>query len=285
MESKETLSSSVLLQLEQISPNLKNKNDTLAFVLHLCMKQSGFIFVGCSDKNDETGSELTLPLDWNKHTDSYTFRYKHDTLKSTVLLNVIVLGGQLLIHVMLIENKNMFHLDINIDEFVKDDTSLDNLITLFKLQIIDHLLSPICHSIYHTTRENGPPKNEPTHIYAERPARHLPTNPWIIEQECDPYSSQFGVGRNDVFPDIPSGPSGLWKGTGPGTLIGPGHSGFKLQFPDQVDNVQGHPQGARFDPFGPPGTGNRFGTPDKDDLPPPKGGQVMTIYIVTKSKT
>jgi len=287
----DTSISEIIQQLKQVNPNLRNHTDAIVFVLHLCMKQNGFRFVGCGPKNDDSASEVSIP-NWNSSTDSYQFRYRHDNLKSTVLLKFVVLEGQLLVHAMLIESMAMFHLDIKIDEFVNTsvhhnnyDTlfnSLDNLIAIFKLQIVDSLLSGET-----TVPKDVPKRNEhpvdydPLRIPNRTPQRG-PPNPWIEPGFDQPYSTPFGVGHNDVFPEIPSGPSGLWSGPGSGNLVGPQHPGFNRGFPSSRGRGNlppGHPPGARFDPFGPPGTGNRFGNPDNDDLPPPKGSGYDNMFL------
>lgn len=284
---------SLIQQIKQLSPQLKNKYDAIVFILHLYMKQNGFNFVGCGDKNDETVSNLAIPTDWNKNEDSYTFRYKHSNIKSTILLKAILLEKQLLVHAMLIEDKSMFHMDIDIDDFVKDNVYLDNydelyksletLITTFKSQIVDKLFSVEKSSQKEETKKpvaDRPSDYDPLRIPNSGPRRN--PNSWLMEPGY-PDSTPFGVGRSDIFPDIPSGPNGLW-GPGSGNLVGPGHPGFNPRFGDQFGRgrgnlPRGHPPGARFDPFGPPGSGNRFGNPDNDEMPPPKGSGYDDMFM------
>jgi proteasome inhibitor subunit 1 (PI31) len=84
----------------------------------------------------------------------------------------------------------------------------------------------------------------------------------------------FEIGSGDLYPQFGNIPGG-----NPGTHMGPNHPGFGpgvtdpyaqdpygLFQPQRGGNV-GRVPGARFDPYGPPGT--NFGRPNNDHFPPP----------------
>lgn len=81
----------------------------------------------------------------------------------------------------------------------------------------------------------------------------------------DPHNPRFGlprIGGSDLDP--------FSGGHGGGMFFNP------FSNPRDIGPIQPYlprgavPPGARFDPFGPPGTGARFARPDPDHLPPPK---------------
>jgi len=275
---------SIIKSIASIKPKFRNANDALVFAIHRLMKENGFIFAGCGDKNDETANDVSIPANWNISDDSYTFRYK---LKdATLLLKAIVLEGQVLLHALVIGDKKMYNMTLTVDEFINRDVPLDNyeklfkdietLMTLVTLDIIEPL-QPL-----QTATQPAPSlREEPKKAQQDQrdydplriPPRGQPRpNPLIDTSYDRPFITPFGTGHSDVFPDIPSGPGGLFGGPGSGNLIGPHHPGFGISPMPGMDprnrgRGRGIPPGARFDPYGP---GNQFGEPDRDDMPPPK---------------
>jgi len=282
---------SIIQKFTSIKPKCRNTNDSVVLILHLLMKENGFLFFGCGDKNDESANDA-LPISWNKSDDSYTFRYKSKEGK-TVLLKAIVLEGQLLIHALFVGDKNMHNLTIAVDEFINPDVALDNyeklfknidtLMTLFTLDIIEPLNSS--PEVPVASEKEAPKKilQDPIQDYdpLRIPSRYQPRpSPLADPSFGNPYATPFGSGHSDVFPDIPGGPGGLFGGPGSGNLIGPNHPGFNPGFQNPSrGRGRGQFPGARFDPYGPPGFGNQFGNPDNDELPPPKGPGYDNMFL------
>jgi hypothetical protein len=105
----------------------------------------------------------------------------------------------------------------------------------------------------------------------------------------------FGIGGDDLYPGpgggfgyipgVPGGDPFHQPGYG-GSQIGPNHPGFGIRDPFAPPNAGGGfggfpgvrppPRGARFDPFGPPGTRPN---PDNDHFPPPGGDFSDDMYM------
>ena len=193
----------------------------------------------------------------------------------------------LIVHGMIQDQKTSHHMEIqSIDDYISS-APLDNIDHLF--YNIDELISTFNTSILDKfLNRSAPPKSAPektqtqtntTPIYD--PLREPPRRPpqrYYPDDEPSPFSPPFGIGRNDVFPNIPMGPGGWGPGSG-GNLIGPNHPGFgpgvtdPYAFPGnrgRGNYPPGLPPGARFDPYAPPGVG-RPSNPDPDNEPPPPG--------------
>jgi len=288
---------SVVQKIASLKPKFRNKNDAVVFAIHVIMMENGFIFAGCGDKNDDSVTNTTVPAKWNASDDAYSFRYKlQDT---TVLLKAVILEGQVLVHALVIGDKKMYNLTLTVDEFV-NDVSLENYEKLYKN--VETVMTLLTIEIISTLQESYPAKSKPTSSLLEEPRRqqHDPNrdydydplripprqprpSPLADPSFGYPYPTPFGTGNSDLFPDISPGvPGGLFGGPGSGNLVGPNHPGFMPAFQDPSSRGRGRgqfPPGSRFDPFGPPGTGNRFGKPDNDEMPPPKGPGYDNMFM------
>eukprot|EP01113_Clastostelium_recurvatum_P031367 TRINITY_DN3907_c0_g1_i2.p1 TRINITY_DN3907_c0_g1~~TRINITY_DN3907_c0_g1_i2.p1 ORF type:complete len:356 (-),score=78.50 TRINITY_DN3907_c0_g1_i2:94-1044(-) len=195
-----------------------------------------------------------------------------------------------------------------VDGLYKD---VGTLISLFRINVTSKLLPSINKPGYEDGQEQSatttsstttPSSNSTAPARAPAPdRRHDP----LREPDRHPYRPHgqppmavggpygppgyFGVGEADRFPGMPG--LGGMGGMG-GNLIGPNHPGFAPRFGDPYGMHDDRgldfglpggqrlppgavPPGARFDPFGPPGTGPRpgGGAPFQrnygDELPPP----------------
>jgi len=232
---EENDSNKIIQIIKKFQVKFRNGSDAIAFVLYLLMKEKNFRFVGCGEINNESVNQDIIPSDWNKATDSYSFRYKHSDISSTILIKIIVIEEQLLVHALEVESKKLHNLELNTNDFINNTVALDNydnlyknlenLITIFNMEIVDSIV---------TSKDKIPPRqqtNQKENVYGGHDPLRVPPrteprpypNPLIDPDfEYTPYTNPFGTGHSDVFP-IPGGPSGLW---GPGNLIGPNHPGF-----------------------------------------------------------
>jgi len=276
----------------------------------------GFGFLGCGETNDENAqTEVLAPEGWNKSVDSYSFRYKNRQSNVTFVIKSLVMGNKLLVHGLGVEDGNIYNTDIDVNDFVNQGIALDNfeslfknldnLISTFKIKIINKLVpegnkevnqqqqQPQNSSLFLPHPSSSQTQQQPRNT-TPQPNRYDPYNdplrvPNSGRQPRQPISPlmepggyggafqpPFGLGSNDLYP-VPSpfgGPPGPT-----GNLIGPNHPGFGPNINDPYGgnpfggnrgrgrgSVPTPPPGARYDPFGPPG---HFGEPDRDDFPPP----------------
>jgi len=280
------LSTEELLKiLKEQRPKLKNKWDAISITLHIIMKQLGFRFLGCGDKNEEQG-DLLVPIDWNKSSEYYSFRYKHPQSSMTFTIKLLPIGDKILVHGLAEEDKNIRTLELNVDDFINpkgdfDDynnvyKNVEKLINSFKTEVVSKLL-PMSTSeapeTETTTNNNRTPQTQ----------RGQSVVPPPIIPIFDPY---YERSDEQIFPLYGGPPFGLGSGDlnplGPGfhgnngNLIGPNHPGFGnprdpysgMYGGNRRGRGRGPPPGARFDPYGPPGFPfNR--EPDPDEPPPP----------------
>jgi len=213
----------------------------------------------------------------------------------TFLIKSLVIGPKLLVHGVGVEDGTIHNLEITVSDYANDSAledydnlfkQLSNLISLFKIQIVHKLFPEGTKEGYQqsTATQQPSPRAEPY-----QPARYDPNNdPLRVPNSGrnprqpisplmepgpygQPYQPPFSIGRNDLNPFPNSTPFG-----GPefgGNLMGPHHPGFGpasypyAHGPNGRGRGRGVPPGARFDPFGPPGS--NMGDPDRDDFGPP----------------
>jgi len=266
----------VLSILENDKPKFNTATDAIAIVLHYVMVLEGFHLEGVS------ASDSTKPPEkWNQSGEIYSFRYKHSRSSMTFSLKCLILEDKLLVHAVAIENtKNIFDLELSIDDYVNKNVELgdydklyknfDKLVTLCKVNISRKLVPEINKPGYeeNTTastnnnnrRNNNPDSDDdPLRI---GPIRQPPPPNYNPLRVGDPstYGPPFVVGTGDRFPSItPPLPGMGGFGGNTGNWIGPNHPGFGINDPFAPDTAFGQPlprgaipPGARFDPFGPP---------------------------------
>jgi len=285
----------LIKSLKEYKPSFRNKSDAVIVALHLVMKTLGFECLGCEEGVEQTiaANQLTPP-DWNKSSDSYCFRYKYKENKHFTIKS-LVLGEKLLVNGFNSQANTIHSYEVNVNEFIKEGVSLDdyenlymnleNLVSLFKINIINKLLPEFVEKTQTSSRreEDYDPLRVPG-------SGRQPRSPLM-----DPMSggfgyrgmggAPFGIGSHDIYPSIPGPPMpGGMFGPG-GNLIGPNHPGFGPGVMDPYSDPnatsfpwpqgpggrgmpRGGPPGARFDPFGPPGFNNSEPEPEFDGPPP-----------------
>jgi len=297
----------IIKAFEDQKPQLRNGVDAISLVLHLVMKNLGFIFLGCGDSNDEGANKDSLvPEGWNSSADSYSFRYKHPQSSMTFVIKNLVLGETLLVHGLALEDKKVQTLELNVSDFVRDGVPLNDyrnlfkdlnkLISLFVINIVNKMFPGITKEGYEHSAQTQPVQ-QPIHQHPlrdDRPAYDPYNDPLRVPHSGrgprnplmeggpyygQPYQPPFGVGSGDLSP-FPRHPIPFGDSDTRGNLVGPHHPGFGPSVTDPYGGNRGRgafpppPPGARFDPYGPPrGGGNPtgFGEPDRDDMPPPGG--------------
>lgn len=89
----------------------KNGNEAISLVLHLIMLSQGFRCVGTSEKSIIKEGEV-LPQGWNQSDDVYSFKYKHKQSSMTFVLKCLVLGNNLLVNGIALEDKHPYSISI-----------------------------------------------------------------------------------------------------------------------------------------------------------------------------
>ncbi|XP_070533721.1 proteasome inhibitor PI31 subunit-like [Ptychodera flava] len=274
-----------------VSNQISSGNDSIVCYLHWCMIHNGFRCIGSGEEapKGETRpkkSEL-LPCGWNSSQDCYTLRYQPNDGDETYLFKAIPLEETLLVHVMRMSDETVATLNVEVDRYTNTQQlgnfesayqNLEELHDNFKKEIIDDLKN----DEKKTKGEASSLRDErlPSNTQQERRSRRdedddplrvgPPRRPYASRQpEWGEPSNPLDIGRGDLDPFHAGG----------GMLMDPMRSGFpRGGIPDPSAGLPGRlprgavPPGARFDPFGPPGTGPdsafRSG-PDPDHLPPP----------------
>lgn len=203
----------------------------------------------------ESGSER-LPEGWTHSTDLYTLRY--GSPNSQFLLKALTVEGAVIVHLMDMQTEKVADVTLQVSRFI-DSAHLQEYPRVYKNAVelrglLDkELISPVLGS----AKEPGavtPGEQEPRPDPLRVPPRAPPARPpaWTDPLGHPPY------GAADLDP----------LGGHPGGMI---FDPFRGPQP-RIDPLRGLPPGAvppgaRFDPFGPIGSG-RPG-PDPDHLPPP----------------
>jgi len=287
--------SDVIKLIQENKPPIRNQFDALTLVLHLITKELfGFRCIGITDQLDSTANDKLVPDGWNKSSDAYSFYYKHPKSSMTFILKNLTMGEKLLVNGLAVEDNRVYTLELNVNDYIKKGVANDDFqnifmnmeaLNVFKREIINKLLpmteeeAPENRPVVVPPSGRGPPQQpyspsyDPLRVTPPRQPR-IPVSP-LYEPGFPSYAPPFGVGDRDLDPLGPGIPS--FPGQG-GNLIGPNHPGFGPvtdpyatgPFPGRGRGrggaPPGHPPGARFDPFGPPGFGFE---PDNDELPPP----------------
>jgi len=249
------------------------------------MESAGFKLVGLGE-SENTIENKELPDNWNASQDSWSFRYRHNKSSMTFFLKGLKLGSKMLVHSIAQEQDKAYSIELNVDDYVKDDANFDNpesyyknvdqLAELFKKNIMSKLIPSVddLRAQPVESQRNVAPPHEP------RPHQpYYPSDPLRVGPPRMPSTAPFGIGNDDLLPG-PGGGFGFFPGGGNfptpfgggGSLVGPRHPGFGIrdphapQYPTVPGSFPSGPPGARFDPYGPPGIRP---VPDNDHLPPP----------------
>ncbi|XP_052761514.1 proteasome inhibitor PI31 subunit-like [Mya arenaria] len=274
------------LMFNSVKSTLRSPQDGIICVLHWKIISSGFQCIGIGEKagkNDPEEETEMLPDGWNMTPDLYVLRYRSE--RGVYVLKVIAVDGTLLVHFWKDrEDQRVATMNIRIADFATEDLSsykkalkhVNDLNKEFKKEILDEMKSTTSPRAGQSRersnsreRERGGQSRQPRRDDDDDPLRvpgtgnrrPRPTQPW--QDPDDPFS----IGRGDLDP-LRSGGGMLFDpmrgGRGPRFGMDPS-AGLPSRLPRGAV-----PPGARFDPFGPPGThpGQRPG-PDPDHMRPP----------------
>nr|XP_022301346.1 proteasome inhibitor PI31 subunit-like [Crassostrea virginica] len=265
------------LLFNSIKNQLKTSQDALTAVFHWELISKGFKCIGngeeAPDKSTEQESE-SLPEGWNSCPSFYAIRYSSKNEKDAVyILKVIQIEDDFLVHFMkkgteAVESLNVRTADYttgNIETYNRAFKNLDELCSLFKSTIVDPVLKPQSTSSAPTSTNTDRVRGQRSRLEEEDPLRVPPRRPPYRDtggwnEPDDPFS----IGRGDLDP--------FAAGRGGGMVFDPLRTGVPGMRPDPSAGLPRRlppgavPPGARFDPFGPPGTGP---VPDPDHMPPP----------------
>ncbi|XP_056405174.1 proteasome inhibitor PI31 subunit [Hyla sarda] len=206
----------------------------------------------------ETDTER-LPAGWANNKELYTLRYRHG--RSQILLKALTVEGTLIVNAMELQSEKVSDITLNIEEFI-DSAHLQQYHSVYKnpVELKRQLEAKLLSSLLYSKKENvrservreRPAEDDPLRVPTRAPTSHHP--PWT-----DP-SGHIPYGAADLDP---------LGGRSGGMIMDPFHASRTRPRPDPLGGLPpgAVPPGARFDPFGPIGSG-RTG-PDPDHLPPP----------------
>ncbi|XP_045181324.2 proteasome inhibitor PI31 subunit-like [Mercenaria mercenaria] len=263
------------LMFNSVKTQIKAPQDSVICVLHWQIVSSGFKCIGVGEKSGRNEEETEmLPDGWNTSPDLYVLRYKSDATGAVYVFKVIAVDGTLLVHFWKDgEDSKVATMNVCTEDYATQDFSsyknalrhVSELCKHFKKEILDELKpsSPKAGTSRRGNNSRQRDDHDPLRVPGTGSRRPRPTPEW--NDPDDPFS----VGRGDLDP--------LHGGIGGGMLFDPMRGGRGPRF--GMDPSAGLPSrlppgavppGARFDPFGPPGThpGQRPG-PDPDHMKPP----------------
>lgn len=247
------------LLFDRVSREISRPQDPLVCFIHWELISHGFRCLGTGEQAGahETGTER-LPDGWANNKELYTLRYGKE--KSQILLKALTVEGTLIVNAMELQSEKVSDVTLNIQDFI-DGAHLQQYPSVYKNpgELKRQLEAKLFSSLFGSKKENVRPErarerpadDDPLRVPTRTPASHHP--PWT-----DP-PGHFPYGAADLDP------LGVRSG---GMIMDPFHAGRTRPRPDPLGLPPGAvPPGARFDPFGPIGSG-RPG-PDPDLLPPP----------------
>ncbi|XP_075032687.1 proteasome inhibitor PI31 subunit [Mixophyes fleayi] len=249
------------LLLASVSSDITRPQDALICFIHWELISSGLRCLGKTEQArvEATGSER-LPEGWSDNKDLYTLYYGVGT--SQVLLKAFTVEHALIVNAMDLKTEKVYDLTLNMDDLV-DGAHLKQFQSVYKnpvalkQQLQGELISPLLgkkeESLKPKREAERPAEHDPLRVPTRSPASYQPT--WTDPPGHVPY------GTADLDP---------LGGSSGGMLMDPFHIGRTRPRPDPLGGLPpgAVPPGARFDPFGPLGSGGRPG-PDPDHLPPP----------------
>lgn len=251
--------------------------DSLICVLHWQIVSAGFTCIGIGEKkhkNDVGEDTEMLPDGWNATPNLYILRYKYTTSSEIYIFKVLAVDNSLLVHFWKDGSDKIATMNIRTEDYATSDFS-----TYKKaLKHVNALAKSFKKEILAEVRVSGSPRAEPSR---SRPgnSRERDEDPLRVGQPRYPRPGRdwsepdnpFSIGRGDLDP------FGAGPGQGGGMFFDPMRGGRGSRF--GMDPSAGLPSslppgavppGARFDPFGPPGTHpGRRPDPDPDHERPP----------------
>ncbi|KAM4608105.1 proteasome inhibitor PI31 subunit [Discoglossus pictus] len=245
-----------------VQSDLTRPQDPLVCFIHWELVSHGLRCLGKGESPgaQEEGSER-LPQGWSDNKELYTLRYGRNN-KPQALLKALTVEGTLIVNILELQTEKVCDLTLNVDEFIERDhlQQYDRVYkapTELRRRLIGELISPLIGRKEEGQRgeQERDPLRAPPRIPALQPS--IWSDP--LSHEIDPVS-RFPYGAADLDP---------LRGHSGGMIMDPFRSG---RTQPRIDPLAGLPPGAvppgaRFDPFGPVGSG-RPG-PDPDHLPPP----------------
>jgi proteasome inhibitor subunit 1 (PI31) len=281
--------SSVLAVIRAAHPELKSKQDRLAFAIHATFLASGYRLVGTGAAEVDPEEGLPGPEDdvsiegWNSLGDAYTLRYVKDGDEQArpVVLSMLVVGDKLLVDATRLgsQGEGVHNLELKVDDYVTESES-QNYAQLYKN--LDDLVGRVQGSII---RKLSSEEAQDKKAAATPTTGGLPEGPGAFMPRPGPSplvdDSQRRIpgipAAGGYDPDLmPGGGAGIPPGYGMpqagrgGMFVGPDDpffvgAGVRPPHSPPGGLPAGLPPGARFDPYGPPIPGfepGRFGDPD-----------------------
>ncbi|CAN2389912.1 Proteasome inhibitor PI31 subunit [Pristimantis euphronides] len=248
------------LLYELVSAEITEPQEPLVCFIHWELICRGLRCLGTSEQVGALAKDTErLPHGWADNKELYTLLYKHQ--ESQILLKALTVDGALLVNAMELRSEKVSDVTLTIQDFI-DSNALRQYFQVYKnpeklKQLLEEkFFSPLLGSKKENVRSERererPADDDPLRVPTRTPASHHP--PWTNPPGHLPY------GAADLDP--------LGRHSG-GMIMDPFHAGRTRPRPDPLGGLPpgAVPPGARFDPFGPIGSG-RPG-PDPDHLPPP----------------
>ncbi|XP_063815194.1 proteasome inhibitor PI31 subunit [Pseudophryne corroboree] len=243
-----------------VSPEITQPQDALICFIHWELISRGMLCLGKSEKvaAEATGSER-LPDGWADNKELYTLSYRFGS--SQFLLRALPVEDTLIVNAMDLKTEKISDLTLKVNSFIDKDNlqqfhSVYKNSETLKQRLESEMISPLLgskeKSLKPEREREKDAEHDPLRVPSRSPASHQPT--WT-----DP-SGHFPYGAADLDP---------LGGRSGGMIMDPFHAGRTRPRPNPLAGLPpgAVPPGARFDPFGPIGSG-RPG-PDPDHLPPP----------------
>ncbi|KAG8567206.1 hypothetical protein GDO81_013538 [Engystomops pustulosus] len=243
-----------------VSPEITRPQDPLVCFIHWELISHGLRCLGVGEQAEAQaiGTER-LPDGWADNKELYTLRYGRDSLQ--ILLKALSVDGSLIVNAMELQSQKVSDITLNIEDFI-DIAHLQQYHSVYKhpVELKQQLESKLFSPLLGLKKENvrteraweRPADDDPLRVPSRAPSSHH--HPWTDTPGHFPY------GAADLDP---------LGGRSGGMIMDPFHAGRTRPRPDPLGGLPpgAVPPGARFDPFGPIGSG-RPG-PDPDHLPPP----------------
>ncbi|KAJ0988265.1 hypothetical protein J5N97_006621 [Dioscorea zingiberensis] len=260
--------SSAMAVIRASRPSFRNPKDKGAFAVHATFMAAGYSLLAtgrsaCSDQPPTDGEEVGIE-GWNELDDSYGFVYSKSEKdkKKTVLVKCLAIDEALMVDTVDLgePQQEPFHVQINLKDYLSEDSSgMTNYGDAYKdlkglVKIVeDGILAKLEPKV--ETGSSGASGGRSGLAFHDEPAVGVP-----VGHQPDPssvrYPPVFPSVTGDVFPNPGAGiyPFG-GSNIGGDMLVGPNDPrwfglGERPPFGDRIPSV---PQGARFDPYGPPG--------------------------------
>uniref|UniRef100_A0A7M4EL28 Proteasome inhibitor PI31 subunit n=1 Tax=Crocodylus porosus TaxID=8502 RepID=A0A7M4EL28_CROPO len=248
------------------------RSDALLCAVHWELVTRGYRCLGAGDRAgpDERKSEL-LPAGWQADPELYTLRYQAQDDSRELLLKAIMVDTSMILNVMDRSSLQVADVTLNVADYV-DPAHLGDFHRAYKnmeelrTRIVSGIISPFkTDKEKDNNKESKPERTVPTTPRDYDPLRIPPRQPPLSREPPWPSPlGPFAVGGEDLDP---------FGGRRGGMIADPRRSGYPVPGIDPSSGLPSRlppgavPPGARFDPFGPPGSG--AAGPNPDHLPPP----------------